>query len=639
MLPLSGTASALSHHPSGLTTGEKDMKSNEWERIGALLWEWRGIEDGTHPHVKYTVEVRFGECLMSGSPDLDLSCLGLTSLPPGLPSCVKNLNASFNCLTSIPPGVLSAGLEVIDFSHNYFDEFPDLSHLENLQQALLCHNKLTHLPAVNPGLRYLYASNNCIDKQPELLAHIIEYELWGNPYLYGTPFAREEELEGVDKKIMTLWLSWAESNNNMMPDEKQWVVRIVRQCIINKEKTLYLNGCKMKTVPPGGCIPGHVKILRLDFNELMVLPKNFFTPGLTVIDVSHNHLYSLPEIKHLRHLTVLNAEYNSLRVLPELNPGQRSLYANNNKIRTKIIFPESLIFWDLNYNVKELICSPYVWCLSQKNIDEEMKWVALLKEYGAHEFACCIARISQPRAARFTPFEHYFYRQITLWRESLIENPAMRAAVFREAKEGCNDSTDRETLILNRLEQARLTYSATDMDKHKFLNLARQVFRLEQLELIADATSQVLYEHDPEFQQELEVYLAYQEGLRTLVGPGNDLMISMYSRIVPFSRITPADIAVAQKKIEDKERNAFKMWLSYWKIAQQWFESKMTEEEKVILHNRLREETVRVKASLESLAASARGEEAMTEPMEQRVQKVAAVWVYSKIVGTYWPDL
>ena len=66
---------------------------------------------------------------------LDLSCLGLTALPP-LPAGLKWLDCGYNALTALPP--LPAGLEKLD----------------------CLNNALTALPPLPAGLKKLYCYKN-----------------------------------------------------------------------------------------------------------------------------------------------------------------------------------------------------------------------------------------------------------------------------------------------------------------------------------------------------------------------------------------------------------------------------------------------------------------------------------------------
>lgn len=90
------------------------------------------------------------ECMRLEAPILDLSSLGLTSLPDDLPSHVVYLDVSNNRLTSLP------------------ESLP-----ERLCTLVANDNALTHLPAKLPcGILEVYVQNNHLTQLPIQLAQI-----------------------------------------------------------------------------------------------------------------------------------------------------------------------------------------------------------------------------------------------------------------------------------------------------------------------------------------------------------------------------------------------------------------------------------------------------------------------------------
>ena len=91
------------------------------------------------------IERRIKECLKKGGIRLDLSNMGLTSVPDYLLDSIQELDLSENLLTSLPD-YLSNSLQELDCSDNQLTSLPD--YLPDSLQRLYCfENQLTILPS------------------------------------------------------------------------------------------------------------------------------------------------------------------------------------------------------------------------------------------------------------------------------------------------------------------------------------------------------------------------------------------------------------------------------------------------------------------------------------------------------------
>lgn len=97
---------------------------------------------------------------------------------PMLPHSLRQINFSSNELTHVDGSLLSANLEVIDFSENQIPSFPTSGNLQHLRKLYLHQNKLTNLEFLNPSfkvLEFISVSQNPInglfsaDPPPSLL--------------------------------------------------------------------------------------------------------------------------------------------------------------------------------------------------------------------------------------------------------------------------------------------------------------------------------------------------------------------------------------------------------------------------------------------------------------------------------------
>ena len=97
---------------------------------------------------------RINECIRTGSTSLDLSRLGLTSLPE-LPDTLTHLDCSYNQLTILPE--LPDTLTILECIYNQLTELPELP------------DTLTHLNCYNNQLTVLlWSQSDSVSSKPEL---------------------------------------------------------------------------------------------------------------------------------------------------------------------------------------------------------------------------------------------------------------------------------------------------------------------------------------------------------------------------------------------------------------------------------------------------------------------------------------
>lgn len=150
------------------------------------LWKnWsRNGKVGEHRDIAYQ---RLKDCMKRQARELDLSNLGLTSLPPILPTYVDTLNLANNNLEELPSVILAQRnlvelnissnqiTEITEFpssiiflglSHNRLTTLPELPR--ELEMLYINNNELTMLPALPETLTILDVSNNQLSELPEL---------------------------------------------------------------------------------------------------------------------------------------------------------------------------------------------------------------------------------------------------------------------------------------------------------------------------------------------------------------------------------------------------------------------------------------------------------------------------------------
>jgi small GTP-binding protein len=211
---------------------------------------------------------RIRQAADSGAESLDLSNLGLTSLPP------------------------------------------EIGQLNNLTMLVLSNNQLTSLPleiGQLTNLLYLGLSDNLLTILPKeigQLASLTEFYLFNNQLICLPP-----EIGQLTKLI-----SLALFNNQLanLPPEIGQLTRLIK---------LYLFDNQLKNLPPeiGQLI--NLRHLYLSNNQLTDLPPEIIQlTSLTEFQLSNNQLTNLPkEIEHLTNLEDLDLSNNQLKnILPEI---------------------------------------------------------------------------------------------------------------------------------------------------------------------------------------------------------------------------------------------------------------------------------------------------------------------------------
>lgn len=209
---------------------------------------------------------RIGDCIRRRGTVLDLSRLGLRSLPPRISQLpgLTELKLAGNRFASLPPGL---------------DRFPLLALLD------LSGNPLDSLP-------------------PEigLLAGLTRLDVTGTPL---------RSLPGEIGRLTSLTRLYLDHNRlDSLPPEIGWLAGLAR---------LHLSHNQLAGLPAG--LAGLAALTRLDLshNRLATVPEAVCgCERLTVLDLSHNPLESLPPaIGRLARLTVLRLAHTRLATLPD----------------------------------------------------------------------------------------------------------------------------------------------------------------------------------------------------------------------------------------------------------------------------------------------------------------------------------
>lgn len=254
---------------------------------------------------------RIAECRNSGNTRLDLSGLGLTSVPPeiGQLSALTSLSLGGNQLTTLPGeiGHLSALTELALEENQFTTLPPEIGQLSALKLIHLGGNQLTTLPAVigqfTALTRLFLRENQLTILPPEIgqLSNLMGLDLCANHLTTLCPevgqLANLTQLDLFGNQLTSL------------PPEIGQLTALEELNLTNNQLT---------RLPPEIAQLSALKALNLNNNQLTSLPSEIGKLcGLRELDLSQNDLTSLlPEIGQLYALAKLDLSENRLASLP-----------------------------------------------------------------------------------------------------------------------------------------------------------------------------------------------------------------------------------------------------------------------------------------------------------------------------------
>jgi internalin A len=211
-------------------------------------------------------EQRIQKALQSGAVELDLSQLGLISIPYTIVHLtnLKRLSLSLNQLSKLPEEITRlTNLQKLDLSGNELTSLPEeIAHLTNLQELHLNHNRLTIFP---------------------------------------------------DAIVQLTNLQELRLNNNQLTNLPKEIGQLTNLT------NLYLGINQLTSLPKSIIHLSNLQELCLNVNKLTSLPEAIVhLSNLRTLDLVHNQLTNLPEtIIHLSNLQTLYLGSNQLTSLPK----------------------------------------------------------------------------------------------------------------------------------------------------------------------------------------------------------------------------------------------------------------------------------------------------------------------------------
>lgn len=279
---------------------------------------------------------------LTGSKSLDLSGMGLTSIPPDLTELIKleELNISNNQLAEIPPELAQlSNLQRLDLSKNRLTAVPpELARLSKLTIFDLSSNQLTIVPPELGKLSNLFifnlSKNQLISVPPELgqLSKLFRFDLSENRLIsVPSEISQMSKLSRLDLSTNKLTivpsefsrlsdLTYLDLSNNpdlpILPAPKIKVTLLKRNVLLNylRDQEIYIEASnRIERAGDESDI-----LLNLAAMDLTVIPHKLFElSNLEILALSNNKLTVIPpELAQLSNLKVLDLSDNQLTAIP-----------------------------------------------------------------------------------------------------------------------------------------------------------------------------------------------------------------------------------------------------------------------------------------------------------------------------------
>lgn len=507
--------------PVSAADGEGAAPSPGWQP--ARHWRtWAQAERASGARCAVAIQriQAFLDRVAIGADTLDLSGLGLTSLPPHMPATVIHLSLSNNGFSALPPN-LPPLLKSLELDHNRLEAlsgpFP-----ESLQRLDLSHNRLQSVSDDLPAsLTRLNLDHNRIETLPASLPASLQVLQASGNLLRRLPATLPPALIGLD-----------------------------------------VNANRLDTLPEHW--PDSLQVLRADENAICQLPTRW-PRGLLDLKARHNRIAELP--------------MNFFRALPHrcdadlrgnlLPPGEQAKVHADCAMRiihgvhVPTIIVEEPVFLG-TVEARPLIVAAAEWYAERTaqvpqaalRLASLQSWASFQDERGAQAFAAFLDGLIQTRNVGVGGFVD----KVHTWLGRLAADAALRAASFNEAIGATETCVDRVGLTFNAMKQLEIEHDVKegryDADLPQLVWLARATFRLKTLEQIAAELAQ-----DNPAADEISIFLGLQVKLRS---PLNLPIEAAKMTFFRLAELEPKHISIAERDVKRAESQRFPAFLAGW---------------------------------------------------------------------------
>lgn len=480
---------------------------------------------------------------------LDCAGNGLIGFP-FMPGSLQTLNCSYNELTGLPP--FPDSLLNLDIAHNRLCSLPSLPH--SLVTFICINNPLHELPVLPPSLQRMACASTSLTALPPLPPALQELNCQNNNLLL------LPELPASLTDIVC-------SNNHLMSVPALPDSLISLECSHNR----------LETMP---ALPRSLQYLITIHNPLTTLPP--LPESLRFLNCSNNRLTALPDLPDT--LDSLYCYANRLETLPALPDSLQELGYSGNPLTTLPELPASLIRVNNDASASgaiaplPLIQSIGYWFPASQRADILPRFEAVASEENADIFSDFLNRLRY----RYRDSQYESFRsQVKECLIRMADKPELRKKLFMCAYDATQTCDDRVSLTWNMMRVAEMAFTV-EQEGHEgnlpeMIDIARQVFRIEELAAIADKKIKQIQRNDDAFHEDLEVVLGLQTQLRDALQLTRTAPDMYFFR---FSHLTEIDVKSAERQVRTAENRRFESWLNNWepwqivlkRIDPSWYE-------------------------------------------------------------------
>lgn len=513
---------------------------------------------------------------------LDLSCNRFTVLPniAGLKN-LTTLDLHGNRLQALPDLSGMPELTTLNLAANQFTDIPSTHLPKNLRCLILSNNPLTTLPDLSAmnQLKRLELINNRLETLPDLsnLKNLQKLDLSANRFADMTALLTLSRLRNLtilrlrDNQLTTIpdisnlsQLIFLDLSGNQLTD-------LSSMHFPKSLQSLILSDNSLTTLADLSYISA-LERLELANNQLSVPPNVSGMRNLQILDLSENQLTLPPDLSDMQQLQELTLTGNQFTHIPETwlhFPWFTEIHIEDNPISQRILEQLYEQTSAMNYQGPTFFFSMASNNMEARPIDQAVaewypdpaqttpkNWSDIAQETNADNFSILLDRLRT--TINFTRPE--FKQQVVAWLERVYSDVELRKEIFLEAQEGLGSCEDRVSLTFNTMKKRELELKTArgdyDSDLPQLVAIARQQFRLDELEKIAYQKTKTLRMID-----EIEVYLAYQVKL------GKVLQLDLPSQQMRFfqvSGVTEHDLQMAQLQVQHNEQQNFLPYLAEW---------------------------------------------------------------------------
>lgn len=486
--------------------------------------------------------------LPEGVKEIHARGCNISLIPENLPDNIRVMDLHDNKIRKIPRK-LPARLRKLNVNKNFIETLPD-NIFRRLKEFYAANNQLIALPKNMYELNILTVDGNRITRITALPPTLKRLSA-GYNQLYSLP--------PLPDSLESLLVS-----NNLLPDLPPLPAGL---------RTLSVNNNRLTQLP---ILPTSLETLCANENQLTQL--SAFPPSVAYVSLRDNQLTALPELPAT--INMLFMQDNQLTTLPESlfhldrtawvdvsgNPLSQQTLTVLQELNQQPEAPgPGTIRFTMPRTASPTIALPLdevvsLWLSPEALESSGARWQSIAREENASHFSVYLGRLISVVSAKTSPT---FRNKVSAWLARLADSPELREKTFALAQEATATCEDRVAWNFNEMQKFVIIESVErgeyDQNLPGLVNLGRQMFRLERLELIARAKVKTL--RTLRAVDELEVYFAFQVQLRAILKLETwvDAM-----RFFKSSSVTNADLSHAARQVMREENQRFTSWCAQW---------------------------------------------------------------------------